>query len=318
LKETTPVTPAILHPPRLQPGDLIGIVAPSNQVETLRPQVELGAGRLEALGFRVRFAPNLWERQGRRAGTPEQQLEDLHHLWGDPEVRAIFAATGGLTAITLADRLDYDLFRRFPRIFAGMSDISLLLNAIHARTGLITFHTSCLAEGAGSDDAAAELPHLLQVLTRAEPAGALPGWAGGVKVLRPGTARGRLVGGNLPCATHLLGTPYWPDTTGAILLLEAVGATSVALMRWLAQLRLAGALKSCAGLLFGHMERCCSDWGDPNEGLAWALDEALGGLELPVFQTEAFGHMVPNITLPIGAVATVAESGIRLEETAVY
>jgi muramoyltetrapeptide carboxypeptidase len=312
------MAPAILHPTRLKPGDVIGIVAPSNQVESLRSRVELGASRLEAAGFQIRFGPNLWQRKGRQAGTPEEQLADLHHLWADPQVRAVIAATGGLTAISLVDRLDYDLFRRFPRIFAGMSDISLLLNAIHARTGLITFHTSCLAEGAGSDDAAVELPHMLQVMTRPEPAGALPGWAGGVKVLRPGSARGRLVGGNLPCATHLLGTPYWPETAGAIVLLEAVGATSVALMRWLAQLRLSGSLDRCAGLLLGHLERCCSDWPEPGEGLAWALDQALGTLAIPVFQTEAFGHLVPNVTLPIGAVVAVDEAGIRLEETAVY
>lgn len=302
---------------RLRPGDTVGVVALSNQVQTSREQVEAGISRLQELGFRVKTGPHLWGRSGPASGTVEERLHDLHSLWADPDVKAIISATGGGSAITLVDRLDYTLISRHPKLLIGMSDISPLLNAIYARTGLVTIHHSCLAEGLGSPDADREAPHLLQLITQPEPAGPLPGWTGPVHPLRPGPAEGPLLVGNLPCLGHLLGTPYWPQVEGAILCLEPTGLTSAALLRWLRQFRLTGALDRAAGLVFGHLERCCTDWPDPAEGLQWAVAEGLGDTTLPVYQTEAFGHMVPNAALPVGATARVDADGVRLTAPAV-
>ncbi len=155
--------PAI-RPPRLEPGDVLGIVAPSNQVVTRRAELELGCERLERLGYRVRPGRNLWRQHGTAAGTVAERLEDVHTLWADPKIKGLVAATGGYSAITLVDRLDYDLIRRNPKVFVGMSDISLLLNAVWARTGLVTFHGSCLAEGLGADDYRLEGPLFQEVL----------------------------------------------------------------------------------------------------------------------------------------------------------
>ncbi len=312
----------IIKPPRLMPGDVVGVVAPSNEVVSIRSEVELGMRRLEAHGFRVREGAHLWARNGSRAGTRAEQLADLHVLWADPEVKAIFCATGGTTAVTLIDGLDYPMIARNPKVFIGMSDISFLLTAILARTGTVTFHSSCLAQGLGSTDAALEGPHLLRLVTGAEPPGPLPDWTGGVRLIRPGqggtqVVRGRLVAGYLGCIPHLLGTPYWPDTTGAILCLEAVEMKTSAIMRWLAHLRLSGALHRAAALVIGHTEGCFREWPTPDDGLAWAVANGLGDLALPVFQTEGFGHFVPNATLPVGAEATIADGKLILEESAV-
>lgn len=307
-----------IKPPRLLPGDVIGVVAPSNEAASIRAEVELGMRRLEWYGFRVRQGAHLWSQNPTRA----EKLADLHAMWADPEVKAIFCATGGTTAITLVDGLDYALIARNPKVFIGMSDISLLLTAILAWTGLVTCHSSCLAQGLGSPDAEVEGPHLLRVIAGTEPAGPLPDWAGGVRLVRRGTGgaqavQGRLIAGNLGCMTHLLGTPYWPDTTGAIVGLEAVNMKSSAILRWLGQLRLSGALDRAACLLFGHMEGCFSEWSSPEEGLAWAVANGLGDLELPVYQSESFGHFVPNATLPVGAVAAITGGRLVIKESAV-
>lgn len=312
----------VIKPPCLMPGDLIGVVAPSNQVVTVRAEVELGISRLKAYGFRVREGAHLWARNGGRAGTRAEQLADLHAMWADPEVKAIFCATGGTTAVTLLDGLDYGLIARNPKAIIGMSDISYLLTAILARTGLVSFHTSCLAEGLGSPDEALEGPHLLRVLTGAEPPGPLPDWTGGVRDVRPGQGatrpvRGRLIAGYLGCVPHLLGTPYWPDTTGAILCLEAVDMKTSAIMRWLAHLRLSHALDRAAALLIGHTEGCFKEFPAPDDGLAWAVTNGLGNLDLPVYKTEAFGHFVPNATLPVGAMAALTDGQLILEDPAV-
>lgn len=279
----------ITRPPRPAPGDLIAVVAPSNEVASRQDALRRGVRRLESLGFRVRLGRSCFLRDGPLAGSAEERLRDLHAAWADPEVRAIVAATGGFGCAPLVDRLDYDLIRRRPKVVMGMSDVSILVLAVHARTGLVT----------------------------PEPAGPLPQWAGPAWVLRRGTARGRLIAGNLPCIGHLLGTPYWADLTGAIVCLEAVGLSSVALMRWLVHLRLAGGLDRAGALVFGHLERCCTDRPAPDEGLAWAVAHALPDARLPVFQIEGFGHMVPNVTLPMGCLASVDGDGLRIEEAAV-
>lgn len=310
----------VIKPPRLRPGDLVGVVAPSSPVVTRREEVEAAIRRLEAFGFRVRTGEHLWGRVGVRAGSREAQLADLHAMWSDPAVKAIFCATGGITAITLVDGLDYDLVARNPKAFIGMSDITILQAALLRRAGLVTFHASCLAEGLGSPDAEQEGPHLLRVLTDPRPPGPLPEWAGEVRVVkgsRGDAVRGRLVGGSWNCMLHLLGTPYWPDTDGAILFLEGVNLATSAVLRGLAQLRLAGALDGVAAILFGHMEGCFPDRSSPAERLALAVEQALGDLDLPVCQTEAFGHCVPNVTLPVGAMASIQDGRLVLEEGAV-
>jgi len=157
----------VVKPPRLRPGDLVGVVAPSAPVDTRRAEVEAGMRQLEAYGFRVREGASLWVRQGVRAGTREAQLADLYAMWADPEVKAIFCATGGITAITLVDGLEYDLVARRPKALIGMSDITVLQAALLSRTGLVSFHASGLAEGLGSPDADREGPHLLRLLTSA-------------------------------------------------------------------------------------------------------------------------------------------------------
>ncbi len=148
-----------IKPPRLRAGDVVGVVAPSNEVVSIRAEVEHGMEVFESWGLWVREGAHLWASQdgreagdragGRegRGGTREEQLADLHAMWADPEVKAIFAASGGITAITLVDGLDYELIARQPKMFVGMSNVSFLLTAIWAKTSLVTFHTSCLDQG---------------------------------------------------------------------------------------------------------------------------------------------------------------------------
>lgn len=307
-----------VRPTRLVPGDTIGVVAPSNAVAAIREQMERGMGRLEMLGYRVVRGENLWQESDGMAGTVADRVADLHRMFADPTVKAVITATGGYGCLPLLECLDYDLIRRNPKILVGFSDVSILLNAIHMRTGLVTFHGTEIAYGFGLPGAhAGEEQHFLRVVTRAEPAGPLPEWAAPVRAVRPGKARGRLIGGNLPCFTHTFGTPYWPDLTGALLLVESIGINTPGFMRWLSQLRYAGELSKLSGIVIGHLERSFAERPDQQEALRWALKYGLGDLELPVWQTGCFGHMVPNVTFPLGCIASVDEVGLRIEEPAV-
>ena len=87
-----------------------------------------------------KFGRNVRKRDGYLGGSIEERLDDLHAMFADPEVNAIFAIRGGYGAAQLLDRIDYDLIRTNPKIFLGYSDITALHLAIGKRAGLVTFH----------------------------------------------------------------------------------------------------------------------------------------------------------------------------------
>ena len=133
-------TPTLLRPPRLREGDTLGLFNPSGAIYERAPY-EIARETMQALGFRVREAPNLRARYGHMAGTPAQRAADIHALFADPEVQGLLAVTGGSGANRVLPLLDYDLIARHPKFLGGFSDLTALLTAVHVKTGLVTFHS---------------------------------------------------------------------------------------------------------------------------------------------------------------------------------
>ncbi len=315
----------VLKPPRLRPGDTVGVVSPATAVFQ---EVELDIVResLEALGLVVRVGAHAMSRHGSLGGTDRERADDINAFLADRAVRAIVPARGGWGSSRLLPLLEYDALRRDPKVILGFSDITALLNGIHARTGLVTFHGP---NGGGRWDAASldwmkrvvfagETPTLgnpktendRNVLTQIEHR---------VRTIAPGRVRGPLLGGNLTVLTAILGSPYVPDFAGAILFVEDVGETLYRVDRMMTQLRLAGILSRLRGFVFGT----CSDC-KPGEGFAsLTLEEIFADhvkpLGIPAWQGAMIGHDMPQWTLPVGLEVEIdATAGtIRLTEPAV-
>jgi muramoyltetrapeptide carboxypeptidase len=117
-------------------------------------------------------------------------------------------------------------------------------------------------------------------------------------VLRHGRAKAPLVGGCLSLVTALLGTRHFPDYSGKVLLLEDVNEAPYRVDRMLTQLKLAGILKSVAGIVLGYFD------GPNGEDIAPELENII--LELttanpvPIVSGFPHGHRLPNLTVPIG------------------
>ncbi len=133
------VRPPTLRPRRLQPGDTVAVVNPSGAIYERAPYA-LAFGSLMALGFKVKEAPHLRARYGHLAGTDAQRAGDINAMFADPEVQGILAMTGGSGGSRILPLIDYAAVRRNPKFLGGFSDLTALVNAVHARTGLITFH----------------------------------------------------------------------------------------------------------------------------------------------------------------------------------
>jgi len=125
-----------IYPPALKKGDRIGIIAPSSYYDA--PLLEESKAFLAEQGFALSFHPQINERYGQFAGTPDQRANALHDYFKDPDIKAIFSIAGGNGAIHLLDKLDYELIQQNPKIFIGFSDTTILLNAISAKTGLVS------------------------------------------------------------------------------------------------------------------------------------------------------------------------------------
>ncbi|GIX48958.1 MAG: peptidase U61 [Candidatus Tectimicrobiota bacterium] len=307
--------PPRIFPPALQPGDAVGLAAPASPFD--RRAFDAGVAALQRLGFRVRYTPRVFEVQRYLAGSDAARADELHRLFADPQVKAIFCCRGGYGAQRLLPLLDPALIRAHAKIFVGYSDLTSLLLYFYSQCRLISFHGPVVAGELSRGLAPATQRQLLGVLGGdAQAMQPPPSRLATLRVLRPGEAEGPLLGGCLSLLVCTLGTPFQPCTRGAILFLEDRGERLYAIDRMLTHLRLAGALEGVRGVVFGQHEAVAADRRQPY-GLAEVLLDVLGDLEVPILCGFPAGHCRQPLTLPIGARVAIRDGRLVLCEVPV-
>src|SRR6266446_3696550 len=129
----------VIRPKALRPGDTVGLITPSSYVSD-PDRLALAERTARYFGLVPKFGKNVRRRDGYLGGGIGERVEDLHAMFRDPEIKAVFAIRGGYGAAQLLDAIDYDLIRSHPKIFLGYSDITALHLAIQKRAGMVTFH----------------------------------------------------------------------------------------------------------------------------------------------------------------------------------
>ena len=290
--------------PRLKPGDTVALVNPSNAIYERAPYVTT-IEALQTLGFKVREAPHLRARYGHFAGTDAQRAGDVNAMFADPTVHGILAMTGGSGGGRILPLIDYAAIRRNPKFLGGSSDLTALINAVNAKTGLVTFHCPMGNSEWNSFDAEQFRGAVMEArpMLLANPQDRAEGLVNKthrIATLRGGTARGVLVGGNLAVFSALAGSGYWPSMDGAILCLEDVNEYIYRVDRMLSTLKLAGAFDRLAGVVLGAFTKCEPGDGFGTLTLDEVFDDYFLGLSVPVFSGASFGHIRRKYTLPIG------------------
>lgn len=316
--------PVWRKPQRLYPGDVVGLIEPAGFTDDSF-DLALVMETIEAMGLKPKSGAHLVDRHGYLAGTDADRAADLNAMYADPEVKAVFAVRGGWGCARILPYLDWPTIRANPKLLIGFSDITALHLAFAARAGFTTIHGPNAASSWGrlSWDAFRSLTFDGATLLYSNPVGTddrLVQRAGRIRTFRSGKARGRLLGGNLSVLSALMGTPYLPDFTGAILFIEDVSEAEYRIDRMLTQLALAGILGKVAGVVFGQCTSC-SGTGPSFGGftLSQVLEQHLAPLGVPAFQGAMFGHVTNQISLPVGIPAEIdATAGtIRILESAV-
>ncbi|HHB78606.1 MAG TPA: LD-carboxypeptidase [Saprospiraceae bacterium] len=296
----------IKKPPRLQKGDKVGLIAPASAAT--QEKFEKAIFNIESLGLKVSVGTYAHEKTGFLAGDDDKRLSDLHRMFEEDSIKAIWAVRGGYGTTRLIPRLNYRMIRKHPKILIGYSDITALSNAIFARSGVVGFHGPV----ASSDFTDYNLEYLQKVLFEGHVKLTVQiGYANSnnvsdayrQQVITPGHMKGHLAGGNLSLLSAMVGTGYLPDFNRKIVFIEDIGEKPYRIDRMLTQLLTSTNLAKASGILLGIFEDCETD--DPEN--SWTLQEVLrdrlGKLGMPVFYGFPIGHIQDQATIPIGITA---------------
>ncbi len=304
--------PSLTYPRALQPGDCIGLAVPASPVK--RESLLEGAAMLESLGFQVYYTPRIFDTERYLAGSDAARAEELHALFANPDIQAIFCGRGGYGSQRLIPHLDPALIMRHPKLFLGYSDITSLLLYFYQRCGLVTLHGPAVAGDLTRDSAADVKRQLMGLVTGALEAMQLP--PQDLTVIRSGAAEGRLIGGCLSLFVCAIGTPFQPETRGTIIFLEDRGERYYAIDRMLTYLKLAGVFEGVKGIVFGEIEPMAADRDRPY-GVVDVIADVLGDLDIPVLYGLRAGHCPQSLTLPFGTQAAIRDHQLVLCEAPV-
>jgi len=331
-------------PGRLKKGDTIGVISPASPFPAWFPRRFARAiHNLESKGYRVKLGTHVRDRLGHKAGDREVRLTDLHSMYEDDSVKLVMTSLGGYNSNELLEDLDYDLVRRNPKGLVGYSDITALHLAIHSKTGLTSFYGPHLMSQFGEypDAQPYTFKNFERVLSQVGPPGQIEpstewteerleydeqddrprsmkrttGW----KALRPGTATGPLMGGEISTLVIQTSTGYMPSLDGAIFFWEIYDGSSLAWVdRFLANLRTKEVYEKIGGMLVGRTSTKGFETSS-GIGLDRVILENTRGYDFPVMVNMDFGHTDPMMTLPIGIRSTMhaEDSYLSIDEPAV-
>jgi len=295
----------MITPDPIQAGATFAVISPASTPKA--EKLNRGLEYLRSKGFNIKEGPNLRGKNKYLAGHGPEQIADIHWAFEDDEVDAIICSRGGYGTPRFLDDLDYELIAQHPKFFIGYSDITALQCAFAVETGLVTISgvmaaVEMAAEG-GIDPYTEEMfwnliskPMSGQVLKNPSD---MPH-----AVLSDGQGQGPLVGGCLSLFNNLMGTPYFPNVAGGIMVLEDIGENAQHLDRMLSQFKMAGFFhgeERINGLMFGQFIDTWENGDEDDFLLDELVRDIIGKVDFPIVSSLAYGHGMRKMTLPLGA-----------------
>ena len=290
-----------IKPKKLKRGELIGIISPASAPDN-SSIVENGVKYIESLGYRTILGKNVGKVRGYLAGTDEQRIEDIHQMFSDKKVKAVFCLRGGYGAFRLLDKIDYKLIRNNPKIFVGFSEITTLQMAFLEKANLITFAGPMVVSNFSKEISDYTEENFWRLLTsKNKPDNIIFSEHKIIYDKKYDKTSGRLIGGNLAVFTSMIGSGYLPSFNNDILLLEEINEPPYKIDRMLNKLRFNKVFNKLNGIILGNFIDC----EEPDKKkTSLTIDEVfrdyLGELKFPVIRSFPHGHTKNILTLPIG------------------
>lgn len=293
----------MIIPNKLERGDIIGVVAPSDpitgdNIEEIKKAKEI----VEKDGFKVKFSKNLFSNTNRYSATTKEKAEDINEMFANKDVKMIWFAKGGNNSNSVFEYLDYDLIKANPKIVCGYSDITSLTNIIHQKTGLVTFSGTNFKTIATDETDYSYKEAINRFINKSLEFGKEEI---GYKTIKQGHSEGKLIGGNLTLTRGLVSGKYEIDFTNKILFLEELGfETEPAFVsNHLYYMRQNGVFDKIKGLWIGNYEH---ESGISLEKII--LDVLEDDYNFPIIKSNNFGHIETKTVIPIGTKARIDTS----------
>lgn len=289
-------------PSKLKKGDTIGVIAPSNYIEKDDLEyINASIALMEASGFKVKFGKYVFEDTLGYGTSPEKRAADINWAFKDDEVKAIMCVKGGEDSNITLDYIDYEMIKKHPKIICGFSDNTSILNAIHEKTGLVTYHGPTFKSLTSWETGYAYKQFIktfvenTESLIMGEPEDEYT-------TIQAGQATGELVGGNLSLFTKLVCGKYAVNVQDKILFLEELGFEAAPEMvnSNIYYLKQNGVFDRIAGLWIGNYEH-------PSKvSIEKIIKNAIGDeYKFPIIKSDNFGHIDKKIIIPIGTKAEI-------------
>lgn len=296
-------------PNKLKVGDTIGIISPSAPVtEDLKERFNYGLQIFKDMGLKVVLSKNVYSNTLGYSATIDEKVEDIHEMFLNKEVKAIICSQGGQNSNTILPYLNYELIKNNPKIIMGISDSTAILNAIYAKTGIVTYHQSDVIWSFYGKASQKQINDFKLRL--------IDGKNGKIehftkwKCIKDGIAEGKLIGGNLWTLTKLLETEYCPDFNNSILFLEEYAAESPldeidSKINLLKQHKVFEKIK---GLWLGYYEK-----DTETSKFEDVIINNLKEYTFPILKCNDFGHNCQNVVMPIGTKVKLDATNCEVE-----
>lgn len=297
---------------KLSYGDTIGVVGVSNSLKLNNRYEQFYKAEqfFKDKGFRIKRGKYVLEDFYGSAGTREQKAEDMMNMFKDKEVKAIMCLEGGQTCNTFIDLLDYEVIKQNPKIITGYSDITVLLQSIYKKTGIVTFHGPSFV-CFGKDNVEEEYKEFESVFINKT---ICKFKKGEKKIIRSGNVSGNLIGTNLGCMMYLLGTKYLPDMKDNILLIESYKTSINECQRRFAHLKQYGIFNEVKGIVIGYNYDLQKN-GEIYPQMEDILLEYTKEYDFPIVKCNDFGHEIANSIIPIGVRGEIDTNNKKIKIT---
>lgn len=291
----------------LKKGDALGIIAPSATAvgqDGVEIQYEHAKELIERMGLKIVFGNHAKGKFFYKAGMRDERISDLHAAFQDTNIAAILALQGGENSNELLPHIDWDIIKSNPKPFFGTSDITVLLNAMYAHTGLVTYHGIDYLWGFGKNGGPITEQYTKEVFFEGRfdyrPFAGNPEW----HIIREGTGEGTCIGGCLPSYNLLFGTGHDPlliNPQPFIFIMESIGQTISVIEAEIAQLTQQHYFKKyCKGVIVGYFFLCTEPNVKDNRSVGDIVEEYTRDINIPILEIHELGHAVENLIFPIG------------------
>jgi muramoyltetrapeptide carboxypeptidase LdcA involved in peptidoglycan recycling len=311
----------MILPYKINKGDTIGIFSPSYPASAAWTGNTSGdVSFLKEKGFNIKFGSLTGKRDFYRSGSIRERAAELNELIASPDVKCIMAVAGGYVSNSLLPYIDYEYLRGNPKIIIGFSDVTAILLAIYAKTGLITYYgpvLSCFGRKPPVHYETYnymnsiicephEIPYTFPVpaywtedYIDADEDIEYTMYENNMVALNSGVSEGRLIACNLNTLMGFMASEYMPKIEkGDILLIEDKFLDAETAEREFSMLKVNGIFDKIGGLIIGKQ----IDFNDCGTGKKHyeILQEVMGEVNFPILAEFDCSHSMPMLTVPIG------------------